>query len=56
MKSIWKQDKDDGRWLKKGHYYYHDKGLLIDLTLVFGKGNEPIDINDDRLKVLEVYK
>ena len=56
MTAIIKQEEDD-KYLIKGHFYLIQttNGFMasaIDLTLRFGKGNEPTDINDERIKDL----
>ena len=51
----------DSKYFKKDRVYLlkikeHDIVVeAIDLTLMFGKGNEPTDVDDERLKEIE-YK
>lgn len=50
--TIWKQKRDDAP-LIMGHRYAHlENGKTIDLTLMFGEGNEPRTKSDIRAKLL----
>ena len=59
-KTIITQKDNNNQYFMKDHIYYIEQekdciAVAIDLTLMFGKGNEPTDINDQRIKDLE-YK
>ena len=36
----------------KGHLYYVADNFWLDLTMIFGEGNEPREENDERIKEL----
>lgn len=40
----------------EGHLYYIADNFCVDLTMMFGKGNEPCEENDERIKELLTAK
>lgn len=40
----------------KGHLYYVADNFCVDLTAMFGEGNEPCEENDERIKELLTAK
>ncbi len=40
----------------KGHLYYVADNFWLDFTAIFGKGNEPCEENDERIKKLLTAK
>ena len=46
------EETKDGWHHIKGHLYYLADSICYDLTLLFGKGNEPTEENDERIKSL----
>lgn len=62
MTELITQAHETNNYVKKDHWYYMKVNseniveILVDLTYWFGSGNEPKDVNDERLKKYISYK
>lgn len=62
MTKLITQAHETNKYFKKDHWYYlevNNENIAIvgvDLTFWFGSGNEPKDVNDERIKKYTSYK